>query len=233
MTVDFGKMDPEDFSDSEEEEEIDDAMLFILPALYLISTGIASQGRASTGTATSRKTPKRIAASSRTSKRTATLDHTPEATATPGNTSKRKRAAKRSHKSTGATDKKGSRSIEWVCKVLEDDRGEGYEKLQVGPQILEELSAYLRSNNLLQNTKGASVEEKVAMFIYMLSQNSSFHKLSKRFEYSTETIHRHIKACFDAVASLTSEFVKPPSTQPHWKISSDLRYGPYFEVSVT
>ncbi|XP_062218658.1 protein ALP1-like [Phragmites australis] len=161
-------MDPEDLSDSEEED--DDLMLFILPALYLASTEIA----------------------------------------TPDHTSKFSVA-------------------ERICKVLEDDRGQGYDKLRVEPHILQEFSSYLRSKNLLRNTRGFSVEEQIGMFIYMLSQNASFQKLSNRFEHSTETIHRHIKACFDAVTSLTDEFVKPPSTEVHWKISSDPHHGPYFE----
>ncbi|XP_034584171.1 uncharacterized protein [Setaria viridis] len=117
----------------------------------------------------------------------------------------------------------------WICKVLEDDRGQGYGKLRVEPHILLELSRYLRSNNLLRNTKGLSVEGKIGIFIYMLSRNASFQILSNRFKHSTETIHRHIKACFDAVTAMTGEFVKPPSTQTHWKISSDPCYGPYFE----
>ncbi|KAL6629371.1 hypothetical protein ACP70R_029136 [Stipagrostis hirtigluma subsp. patula] len=121
---------------------------------------------------------------------------------------------------------------EWICKVLEEDRGQDYDKFRVEPHILQEFSDYLRSKNLLQNTRGLSVEEKIGMFMYMLSRNASFQKLSEKFEHSTETIHRHIKACFDAVTSLTDEFVKPPSTEVHWKISSDPRYGPYFENCV-
>jgi len=117
----------------------------------------------------------------------------------------------------------------WICKLLEDDRGQGYGILRVEPHILLELSRFLRSKNLLRNTKGVSVEGKIGMFIYMLSRNASFQKLSDRFKNSRETIHRHIKACFDAVTAMTGEFIKPPSTQTHWKISSDPCYGPYFE----
>lgn len=127
----------------------------------------------------------------------------------------------------------GFGDAKWVCKVLEDDRGQGYGKLRVEPHILLELSRFLRSNNLLRNTKGVSVEGKIGIFIYMLSRNASFQKLNDRFKVSKETIHRHIKACFDLVTTMTGEFVKPPSTQPHPKISSDPFYGPYFEVSIT
>lgn len=172
MSVHFEKMDPDDLSESEDED--DEMMLFVLPMLYL----------ASAGTETSSYTSKLSDA-------------------------------------------------EWICKVLEDYRGEGYAKFRMEPQILEKISNSLRSKNLLRNTRDVSVEEQIGMFLYMLSRNASFHKLRDRFEYSTETIHRHIKACFDAITSLTGEFVKPPSTETHWKISSDAQYGPYFEVGIT
>jgi predicted DNA-binding protein YlxM (UPF0122 family) len=166
-------MDPEDLTDSEEDED-DDMMFFILPTLYLVSTGSEE----------------------------------------PCHTSK----------FSGA---------EWICEVLEDDRGEGYAKFRMEPQILQKFSDLLRSKNLLRNTRGVSVEEQIGMFIYMLSRNASFQKMSDRFEHSRETIHRHIKACFDAITSLTDEFVKHPSTETHWKISSDPQYGPYFKVGLT
>ncbi|GJM90672.1 hypothetical protein PR202_ga06974 [Eleusine coracana subsp. coracana] len=145
--IDFGTMDPEDFSDSEEELEDDDVMLFILPALYLASTEIASPVCASTGTATPRTASKRIAAPGRTSKISATPGHASTGTAspddaseriaTPANTSNRKRTAKRRHvaKEDSPADKKKFRTVEWVCKMLEGDRGEGYDKLQVKPQF--------------------------------------------------------------------------------------------------
>ena len=190
LLVHLEKMDPEDSSEYEDdEEEDDDLMLFILPALYLASTGIGTLDQ-----------------------RSMVSDGT--AIETPSQVSK-------------------FNDAEWICKVLEDDRGQGYDKLRVEPHILLELSRYLRSNDLLRNTRGVSVEEKIGMFIYMLSRNASFQKLNDRFKYSTETIHRHIKACFDAVTPMTAEFVKTPLTQAHQKISSDTRYWPYLEVSVT
>lgn len=160
-------MDPEELSDSEEED--DEMMLFVFPALYLASIGYETKN-----------TPRRSDA-------------------------------------------------EWICEVLEDDRGQGYEKLRIEPHILRDFSRYVRSKHLLQNTRGVSVEEQIGMFVYMLSRNANFEKLSHRFERSRETIHRHIKACFDAIISVKGDFVKHPSTNTHWKISSDPHYGPYFE----
>lgn len=128
---------------------------------------------------------------------------------------------------TQSTSKLGG--VEWICEVLEDDRGQGYEKLRIEPHILREFADYVRSKSLLRNTRGVSVEEQIGMFVYMLSRNANFEKLSERFERSRETVHRHIKACFDTILSLKTEFVKYCSAEPHWKISSDSHYWPYFE----
>lgn len=206
-------MDPEDsseFEEEEEEEDDDDLMLFILPALYLATTEAEAEEPEAEAEAQAQA-------------------QTQTQTQTPRQPSKLSKAT--GMKTTGQAPVFGD--AKWICNVLEDDRGPGYGKLRVEPHILLELSHYLRLNNLLRNTKGLSVEGKIGMFIYMMSRNASFQILSSRFKHSTETIHRHIKACFDAVTEMTGEFVKPPSTQTHCKISSDPRYGPYFEVSIT
>lgn len=219
MPVHSEKMDSEDSCEYEEEEEDDDdLMLFILPALYLAYTEIETPSQTSKVRAGTR-----IGAPGQKSK-----VRDPARIETAGQTSKVRDAT--GIETPGQTLK--LRDAEWICKVLEDDQCEGSNKLRVEPRTLLDFSQYLRSQNLLRNTRGVSVEEKIGMFIYMLSRNASFHKLSDRFKHSTETIHRHIKACFDAVTAVTGEFVKPPSTQAHWKISSDPRYGPYFENCV-
>uniref|UniRef100_J3MR87 DUF8040 domain-containing protein n=1 Tax=Oryza brachyantha TaxID=4533 RepID=J3MR87_ORYBR len=63
---------------------------------------------------------------------------------------------------------------EWICEVLEDDRGEDYAKFRMEPQILQKILDFFRSKNLLRNTRGVSVEEQISMFIYMLSRMPAF-----------------------------------------------------------
>ncbi|CAL4970450.1 unnamed protein product [Urochloa decumbens] len=233
-------MNPEDSSEFEEEEEEDydddddddDLMLFILPALYLAASETetpdqnqTSKPRNATGIETPGQTSKRRNATGIETPGPISKRRNATGIETPGQTSK-------PSDGTGIETKGHAPvfgDVKWVCKVLEDDRGQGYGKLRVEPHILLELSGYLRTNNLMRNTKGLSVVGKIGIFIYMLSQNASFQKLSSRFKNSTETIHRHIKACFDAVTAMTGKFVKPPSTETHWKISSDPCYGSYFE----
>ncbi|WVZ67763.1 hypothetical protein U9M48_016803 [Paspalum notatum var. saurae] len=97
------------------------------------------------------------------------------------------------------------------------------------PRIFKALADYLSSRDLLRSTRGVTVEEQLAMFMYMLARNASYRALCDRFQHSGETIHRHIAACFNAISSLAFDFVNPPSTETHWKISSNPHFAPYFQ----
>ncbi|WVZ93069.1 hypothetical protein U9M48_039082 [Paspalum notatum var. saurae] len=118
---------------------------------------------------------------------------------------------------------------EYTCELLEGHERRSYENLRMEPRIFKALADYLSSRDLLRSTRGVTVEEQLAMFMYMLARNASYRALCDRFQHSGETIHRHITACFNAISSLAFDFVKPPSTETHWKISSNPHFAPYFQ----
>ncbi|KAL6898094.1 hypothetical protein ACP4OV_006690 [Aristida adscensionis] len=63
------------------------------------------------------------------------------------------------------------------------------------------------------------------MFMFMLSHNASNDRLAKAFQHSSETIHRHIRAVFDIISTLTYKFIKlPNANQTHPKIATDPRF---------
>jgi hypothetical protein len=96
--------------------------------------------------------------------------------------------------------------------------------------IFRSLASYLRSERLI-NDKRIKVEEKLAIFLYMLSHNASFQDLQLEFEHSNRTFHKCIKEFFNIIPVLTSRFLKPPIIdQPHPKIANDDRFYPYFKV---
>ncbi|XP_040385299.1 uncharacterized protein LOC121055969 [Oryza brachyantha] len=118
---------------------------------------------------------------------------------------------------------------EYISELLNGHPRRCCNNLRMESHIFQSLSDHLRSKNLLQSTRGVMVEEQLGMFMYMLSRNASFGALTDRFQHSPETVHRHLTSCFSAMRSLTSDIIKPPSTQCHWKISSNPKFWPYFE----
>ena len=120
----------------------------------------------------------------------------------------------------------------YIWELLEGHPTRCHNILRMESHIFQALYNHLRSTNLLQNSRGVSVEEQLGIFMYMLSRNASFRTLTDRFQHSPETIHRHISSCFHAITSLTSDLVKPPTSGTHWTISSNPLFWLYFEVHV-
>ena len=104
-------------------------------------------------------------------------------------------------------------------------------EFRMEPPIFKAISNYLRREGLLRDTRGVKVEEQLGMFMFMMSHNASNGRLQKAFQHSGETIHRHIKAVFDIIPTLTYRFLKPPSpNELHPTIASDSRFWPFFKV---
>ena len=118
----------------------------------------------------------------------------------------------------------------YIRELLDGHPTRCFDVLRMESHIFQDLCDYLRSRKLLENSRGVSVEEQLGMLMYMMSRNASYRTLTDRFQRSPETVHRHINAAINAVASLAYDIIKLPSTDPHIKISSSPLYWPYFEV---
>ncbi|KAL6591856.1 hypothetical protein ACP70R_049719 [Stipagrostis hirtigluma subsp. patula] len=115
-------------------------------------------------------------------------------------------------------------------EILEGHESRCKSDFRMEPEIFKATANYLRREGLLRDTRGVSVEEQLGMFMFMLSHNASNDRLQKTFQHSGETIHRHIKAVFDIVPTLTFKFLKlPNSNETHPKIASDPRFWPFFK----
>jgi hypothetical protein len=67
------------------------------------------------------------------------------------------------------------------------------------PRIFKDIATFLREEHILHDTRGVTVEEKLGMFLFMLSYNASYEYLQHEFKHSGETIHRHIQSVFHVI----------------------------------
>ncbi|XP_062188510.1 uncharacterized protein LOC133891779 [Phragmites australis] len=117
-------------------------------------------------------------------------------------------------------------------EILEGHESWCRSEFRMEPEIFKATSNYLRREGLLRDTRGVRVEEQLGMFMFMILHNASNERMQKAFQHSGETIHRHIKAFFDIIPTLTYKFLKlPSSNQTHPKIASDPRFWSFFKVS--
>ncbi|CAO2187477.1 unnamed protein product [Urochloa humidicola] len=115
-------------------------------------------------------------------------------------------------------------------EILEGHESWCKSEFRMEPEIFKAVSNYLRREGLLRDIRGVDVEQQLGIFMFMLSHNASTEMLKKAFQHSGETIHRHVKAVFDIIPTLTNKFMKlPSSNETHPKIASDPRFWPFFK----
>lgn len=95
-----------------------------------------------------------------------------------------------------------------------------------------QLCNLLRERALLRDSIHSSVEEQVAMFLLVVGHNHRFRALQPTFRRSIETISRYFAEVLFSIGELRNEMIKPPSSEPHSKITSNRRFNPYFKVKI-
>ena len=94
------------------------------------------------------------------------------------------------------------------------------------------LCAIFRERNLLLDSIHTSIEEQVAMFLYVVGHNQRYRTLQPIFRRSIEVISRYFKAVLYAIGELRDEMIRPPSNHCHHKIQESTRFNPYFKVII-
>ena len=93
------------------------------------------------------------------------------------------------------------------------------------------LCAIFRERNLLLDSIHTSIEEQVAMFLYVVGHKQRYRTLQPIFRRSIEVISRYLKAMLYAIGELRDEMIRPPSNHCHHKIQESPRFNPYFKVN--
>ncbi|KAI8571393.1 hypothetical protein RHMOL_Rhmol01G0116400 [Rhododendron molle] len=77
-----------------------------------------------------------------------------------------------------------------------------------------------------------SVEESLAMFLYICGHNERHRVVGHWFQHSTDTISKHFKRMRRALCTVAPIIIQPPNLDATpSEILNDARYYPYFELS--
>jgi hypothetical protein len=106
-------------------------------------------------------------------------------------------------------------------------------QLRMSRSVFYKLCNRLRQKELLIDTFHVSVEEQVAMFLYMVGQHHTNSSVGFWFWRSSETVSRYFNIVLRAIGELARDLIYIRSTDTHTKItSSPNRFYPYFEVTI-
>ncbi|KAF7143993.1 hypothetical protein RHSIM_Rhsim05G0142800 [Rhododendron simsii] len=107
------------------------------------------------------------------------------------------------------------------------------EMLRMKIEAFISMCHHFRIRGWLQNSRYISVEEKVAMFLIALSHNIRNRFVKRRFNHSTQTIHRYFYEVLHAMLNFSKEMiVDTPYDQPAHQIRENRRIRHIFQGAV-
>ncbi|KAL7232098.1 hypothetical protein ACSBR2_010169 [Camellia fascicularis] len=98
---------------------------------------------------------------------------------------------------------------------------------------MELVKQIVRRNVVDWSNMRLSLEESLAMFLFICGQSLGTKNTEDRFQHSNETIHRHFVLMMRALGNLAPFVTQPPNMAiTHPKIQNDRRYWPWFKDCV-
>ncbi|KAI8025621.1 hypothetical protein LOK49_LG02G02392 [Camellia lanceoleosa] len=102
------------------------------------------------------------------------------------------------------------------------------------PTFVELVKQIVRRNVVDWSNMRLSLEESLAMFLFICGQSSGTRNAEDRFQHSNETIHHHFVLMMRALGNLAPFVIQPPNMDvTHRRIRNDRRYWPWFKMKPT
>ncbi|XP_062075405.1 protein ALP1-like [Humulus lupulus] len=100
-------------------------------------------------------------------------------------------------------------------------------------QLFQDMNMLWKCCTGIGNSRYLSVEEQVAMFLFVIGHNERHRVVAERFQHSISTTSHYFRKVLKAICRLSKELITPPSfdvTPP--QIRFDPRYYPFFKNCV-
>ena len=138
------------------------------------------------------------------------------------------------------------RGSAWVQELMRGNPTRIYESLRMSVFVFTKLQRELSSSLLLKPSRHMDVEEKLAIFLFTLSQSAKNRDAQERFQRSGETIsrkvlnsakhlntdiqyYRVVNQVTEAIVSLASKYIRLPGPETPQEIQSNSKFYPFFK----
>ncbi|XP_060969893.1 uncharacterized protein LOC133037093, partial [Cannabis sativa] len=120
---------------------------------------------------------------------------------------------------------------EYVMEVLHGHDSRCYDLFRMDKDVFKLFCGVLKEKNLLKNSRYLSVEEQVAMFLFVIGHNERHRVIVERFQHSTSTTSEYFRKVLKEVCRLSKELITPPlfNVVPS-EIRFNPKYYPFFKV---
>ena len=115
---------------------------------------------------------------------------------------------------------------DFVAEVLNGSRTVCFELFRMKKTCFVNFCNELRGKMYLSDSRDVLLEEKVAMFLFIIGHNVRHRVILDQFQHFTEIVSRYFKEVLRAVCRLGKELIKPESTELPDRIKSNSKYYP-------
>lgn len=82
-----------------------------------------------------------------------------------------------------------------------------------------QLCNHFKQQRWVRDSRHATVEEKIAIFLHVISHNDRFIKVKNRFQHSTETLHRYFHEVLNGMMEFAKEVIRPATVDQTTNVS--------------
>ncbi|XP_074356419.1 uncharacterized protein LOC141696132 [Apium graveolens] len=102
----------------------------------------------------------------------------------------------------------------YTLELLEGSNTQCQEMMRLSRVAYIQLCKHFKQRGWLEDSRYSTVEEKMAIFLHVISHNDRFIKVKRRFQHSTQTIHKYFHEVLDGMMEFAKEMIVPtPSNQ--------------------
>ena len=104
---------------------------------------------------------------------------------------------------------------QYTLELLERSPLQCVEILRMSRESFVRLCCHFRVYYSLKDSKHVSVEEKMAMFLMMISHNQRYVIIKRRFQHSKQTIHKFFYEVLEKMMLFAKEMIVPTTFNPN------------------
>lgn len=102
----------------------------------------------------------------------------------------------------------------YTLELLEGSNTQCQEMMRLSRIAFVQLCNLFKQRGWLEDSRYSTAEEKMAIFLHVISHNDRFIKVKRRFQHSTQTIHKYFHEVLNGMMEFAKEIIVPtPSNQ--------------------
>jgi hypothetical protein len=119
----------------------------------------------------------------------------------------------------------------YTLELLNGSDVQCHELMRMSREAYIHICSHFRRRGWLQDSLHISVEEKMAMFLGLISHNQRLRVVKRRFQHSSQTVHVYIHEVLNAMMEFAREMIVPTPTNMDSNDSGDhMRLRSVFKV---